>query len=123
MIKDYTKYELTGREKRIFYFAGYGTVFLVVYLFYHSILLSAVSGCLVYFLQPLVERQLAERRMNLLTVQFKDLLYSLSASVAAGRQMGEALVEAEQIAKADSMPKYRRERIVCPCYKLSRLKL
>ena len=25
--------------------------------------------------------------------------------------------------KADSMPKYRRERIVCPCYKLSRLKL
>ena len=38
----------------------------------------------------------AERRMNLLTVQFKDLLYSLSASVAAGRQMGEALVEAEQ---------------------------
>ena len=46
MIKDYTKYELTGREKRIFYFAGYGTVFLVVYLFYHSILLSAVSGCL-----------------------------------------------------------------------------
>ena len=29
MIKDYTKYELTGREKRIFYFAGYGTVFLV----------------------------------------------------------------------------------------------
>ena len=64
MIKDYTKYELTGREKRIFYFAGYGTVFFVVYLFYHSILLSAVSGCLVYFLQPLVERQLAERRMN-----------------------------------------------------------
>lgn len=96
MIKDYTKYELTGREKRIFYFAGYGSVFFVVYLFYHSILLSAVSGCLVYFLQPLVERQLAEKRMNLLTVQFKDLLYSLSASVAAGRQMGEALVEAEQ---------------------------
>ena len=31
-----------------------------------------------------------------MTVQFKDLLYSLSASVAAGRQMGEALVEAEQ---------------------------
>ena len=79
MIKDYTKYELTGREKRIFYFAGYGTVFFVVYLFYHSILLSH-QGCLVYFLQPLVERQLAERRMNLLTVQFKDLLYSLSAS-------------------------------------------
>ena len=78
MIKDYTKYELTGREKRIFYLAGYGSVFFVVYLFYHSILLSAVSGCLVYFLQ------------------LKDLLYSLSASVAAGRQMGEALVEAEQ---------------------------
>ena len=84
MIKDYTKYELTGREKRIFYFAGYGTVFLVVYLFYHSILLSAVSGCLVYFLQPLVERQLAERRMNLLTVQFKGSALFL-VGISCGR--------------------------------------
>ena len=34
--------------------------------------------------------------MNLLNIQFKDMLYSLSASIAAGRQMEEALVEAEE---------------------------
>ncbi len=96
MIRDYTQYELQGREKKLFYLAGYGCIFLVAYLFYHSIILSAACGCLVRFLQPYVEKHLAEKRMNLLTVQFKDLLYSLSASVAAGRQMGEALVEAEE---------------------------
>ncbi len=71
-------------------------MFLVVYLFYHSIILSAAAGFLVHFLRPYAERYMAERRMNLLTVQFKDLLYSLSASVAAGRQMAEALIEAEE---------------------------
>lgn len=96
MIKDYTRYELEGKEKMIFFFAGYGCIFLVVYLFYHSILLSVASGCLVYFLRPYAEHHRAEKRMELLTIQFKDLLYSLSASVAAGRQMGEALVEAEE---------------------------
>lgn len=96
MIKDYTKYELDAKEKKIFYCAGYGCIFVVVYLFYHSIILSAAAGFAVYFLKPYAESYLAEKRMNLLAVQFKDLLYSLSASVAAGRQMAEALVEAEQ---------------------------
>lgn len=96
MIKDYTKYELMGREKHLFYAAGYSCIFLVVYLFYHCILLSFGAGFLVHFFRPYAEHYLAEKRMNLLTVQFKDLLYSLSASVAAGRQMGEALVEAEE---------------------------
>lgn len=96
MIRDYTQYELQGREKKLFYLAGYGCIFLVVYLFYHSIILSAGAGCLVHFLKPYVENHMAEKRMNQLTIQFKDMLYSLSASVAAGRQMGEALVEAEE---------------------------
>ncbi len=96
MIRDYTKYEMQSREKKLFYVAGYGCIFMVVYLFYHSIVLSAAAGCLVRFLQPCAEKHLAEKRMNQLTIQFKDMLYSLSASVAAGRQMGEALVEAEE---------------------------
>ena len=96
MIRDYRKYELEGKEKTLFLAGGYGCIFLVVYLFYHSIWLSAAVGLLVHFLQPYVERHLAEKRINLLTIQFRDLLYSLSASVAAGRQMAEALVEAEQ---------------------------
>lgn len=37
---------------------------------------------------------LAEKRKRLLLIQFKDLLYSLSSSVATGRHLREALAEA-----------------------------
>lgn len=75
---------------------GYFCIFTVVYLFYHSITLSAISGVLIKFAVPYIKKQLAVKRMNNLNMQFKDMLYSLSASVASGRQMEEALVEAEE---------------------------
>jgi tight adherence protein B len=39
---------------------------------------------------------LAEKRKTLLLAQFRDFLYSLSASFAAGRQMRDGLVEARE---------------------------
>ena len=36
------------------------------------------------------------QRMNRIQQQFRDMLYSLSASIAAGRQMDEAITEAEE---------------------------
>lgn len=96
MIRDYSVYELSKREKAVFYGMGYVCIFAVVYLFYHSLLLSIVSGVLVHFFVPCLKKYLAEKRGNTLNLQFKDMLYSLSASVAAGRQMEEAIVEAEE---------------------------
>jgi len=96
MIKDYSVYELSDKEKIIFYMGGYICIFIVVYLFYHSVLLSALFGLLIHFFSPYLKKQLAQKRMNMLNLQFKDLLYSLSASVASGRQMEEALIEAEE---------------------------
>lgn len=96
MIKDYAVYEFSGKEKIIIFTVGYLSIFTVIYLFYHSFLLSCTSGVLVVFLLPYVKEHMAARRMNTLNIQFKDMLYSLSASVAAGRQMEEALIEAEE---------------------------
>lgn len=96
MIKDYSIYELSKKERLIFYLVGYGCIFGVVYLFYHSVLLAVPSGVLIHWIMPYICRYLAGRRMNVLNMQFKDMLYSLSASVAAGRQMEEALIEAEE---------------------------
>ena len=94
MIKDYTKYELTGREKRIFYFAGYGTVFFVVYLFYHSILLSAVSGCLGVLFAASCGKTACRKKdeSNDCTVQGSALFL---VGISCGRTAnGRALVEA-----------------------------
>ena len=96
MIKDYSVYELSGKERLLFYSAGYVCIFIITYLFYHSLWLSVPAGATVHWTEPYFTSRMAQRRMNELNMQFKDLLYSLSASVASGRQMDEALIEAEE---------------------------
>ena len=96
MIRDYSVYELSGRERLMFYGVGYICISVVVYLFYHSLLLSLVSGVSIHRMMPYMKKRMAGRRMDMLNAQFKDMLYSLSASVASGRQMAEALIEAEE---------------------------
>ena len=96
MIKDYSVYELSDKEKILFYLVGYICIFSASYLFYHSLIISAIAGVAVHFAVPYIKKYLAVKRMDTLRMQFKDMLYSLSASVAAGRQMEEAIVEAEE---------------------------
>lgn len=96
MIRDYSVYDFSEKEKMLYYIGGYICIVAVVYLFYHCMILSLLSGVLIKFAVPHLRKQLADKRINKLNMQFKDLLYSLSASVAAGRQMGEAIVEAEE---------------------------
>lgn len=96
MIADYREYELTGKQKLLFCGAGYGIIAGVVWLFFHSILLSLTAGFLVWRFLPFCRRHLADKRRRELLRQFRDMLYSLSSSVAAGRQMEEAILEAEE---------------------------
>lgn len=96
MIRDYSVYKMTLKEKRIFFTVGYVCIFFIIFLFYHSIPLSCAAGVAIKLLCPYAEHKLATARMRKLNEQFKDMLYSLSASVAAGRQMDEALIEAEE---------------------------
>ena len=96
MIRDYSKYELSEQQKVVLYVIGYSCLFSVAYIFYHSLILASLLGILVKLSTPYVERYMAEKRRNKLNLQFKDLLYSLSASVAAGRQMAEAICDAER---------------------------
>lgn len=94
MIRDYSVYEFSDREKLIYYTGGYLCISFTVYLFYHSIVIACPAGLLAYFAMPYIKGYLAGKRLDALRMQFKDMLYSLSASVASGRQMEEALIEA-----------------------------
>lgn len=93
MIQDYDRYEPSFHERMIVLVAGYGSIFFVCLLFYHSIVLSAACGLLAVMIQPMYNEIMAARRKELLTTQFRDLLYSLAASFASGRQMQQALAE------------------------------
>ena len=93
MISDYDRYEFGFAEAAWIVLAGYAAIALIVFLFYHSLLLSLVTGMLSVFTLGPAGRAKAEKRRELLLAQFRDLLYSLSSSIAAGRQMEAALAE------------------------------
>lgn len=93
---DYANYTLSKKEKIRFLVAGYMILYAVIYLFYHSIIFSFAGAAAVYLTIPFAEKYLAEKRKSSLTIQFKDLLYSLSTSIATGRQVPEALAEASE---------------------------
>jgi len=105
--ESYLYYELNFNEKiRFLVLCGLGLM-AIAYLFYHSIILSLLFSCLAYPGLGPYRSYLAEKRRKQLKEQFRDVLYSISASVSTGRQMPEALFEAEQsmklIYKEDSM--------------------
>jgi len=94
MIRDYSIYEMTDRERTLFFSAGYLAAAALMFLFYRSLILSAACGFLIVKLKPYYSSYRAKERIQKLNIQFKDMLYSLSSSIAAGRQMPQALVEA-----------------------------
>ena len=94
MIRDYSIYEMTDKERTLFFSAGYLAAAALMFLFYRSLILSAACGFLIVKLKPYYTAYRARERMQRLNMQFKDMLYSLSSSIAAGRQMPQALVEA-----------------------------
>jgi len=100
MDTDYRKYSLTSNDRRKLLPFGYVIISMLCLLFYHNILLSLAAGLLVFFFSDTYAHCLAEKRRELLKVQFKDLLYSLSASIATGRHMSQSLGEALQNLKS-----------------------
>jgi tight adherence protein B len=85
---------MTKNEQKKFYIFSALGLFMTGLLFYKSLILSII---LLAFIRPIrlyYEKILAEKRKSQLTVQFKDFLYSISASFATGRHMVSALQEA-----------------------------
>ena len=96
LMTDYGYYKFSLAEKMRILSMGYASIFIVSMLFYKNFIVSFVLGFACIALLKPVSRYKAEKRREFLLVQFKDLLYSLSASIATGRQMSMALVEAKE---------------------------
>lgn len=97
----YSQLRLSNKEKAI-YFVGVVSIGMSIgMLFYDSALVGAalcvIIGCLG--LSSYKEGKKAKRRAELL-LQFRDLLYSISASVSSGRSMRTALEEAREFCSA-----------------------
>ncbi len=93
-------WELDGKLWQDGEFIRYiGKIFLlslcIVYLFYNRMGMILGFPLLIPIFMKRFQRQKKVTDETNLMVQFRDFLYSLSASVASGRQMGQGWVEAE----------------------------
>lgn len=89
----YNRYILSKIEKQKFDAILLVLAFIVSYIFYKTVLFGL---CILFarkYFERLYENHLASKRKATLNLQFKDLLFSLSSSIATGRQMREALLE------------------------------
>ncbi len=68
--------------------------FLLGMLFYGSIFASLMIACMLPYLEDGYSSFLCEKRREEMLSEFKDVLYSISASVAAGRQFPKAVEDA-----------------------------
>ena len=77
-----------------FFVVGYASSFAIGQIFYGNIIFSCVFGLSIVLFVERYQKYLTQKRATLLRNQFCDLLYSLSASFATGRQLSSALQDA-----------------------------
>jgi tight adherence protein B len=84
-LKDYNFYHMNIREKGFYIFIAVIAISLIAYIFYHSVLISILL-CPIGFLYPKIKsREIIEKQKYELNLQFKEMLYSLSSSLNAGK--------------------------------------
>lgn len=91
---DYNVYVMGTGEKIINIMFAAIVLFVVGYVFYHSIFLSALLMLLALKWPKIRTRQIIEKRKNQLTLQFKDMLYSLSSALSVGKSVESGIEDA-----------------------------
>ncbi len=91
---DYDVYIMTKKEKTMYIILAAIVIFAVMMVFYENPFISAVIALLAFKFPKIRTRQIIEKRKRNLNMQFKDMLYSVSSSMQAGRSIEMAFREA-----------------------------
>lgn len=73
--------------------AAFAIGMAVGYIYFDDLLPGALIFLCLYFAYPIYMRNQRKKKRQTMLIQFKDLLYSLSASLSLGRNMRQALEE------------------------------
>lgn len=92
-LTQYGVYTMTWKEKIGYTLCAVLVIFAAAFLFYRSSVLSLLLMPAALFYPRLKTRDLLEKRKKELTIQFKDMLYSLSSSLTAGKSIETAFRE------------------------------
>ncbi len=86
-LTDYNVYVMTKSEKMFTIVVAAIALFAVGYVFYHSLILSALLALFAVKAPKIRTRQIIDKRKNQLSLQFKDMLYSLSSALSVGKSV------------------------------------
>ncbi len=88
-------YDNPSLKEMIHYYAvSIPVLALIGYLFYGNLIVAFIMAGLSFLFRKRYVLYIYEKKKNELTMQFRDLVYSLSTSVGTGRPLAEALSEA-----------------------------
>lgn len=91
-LQDYNRYRLSLKQFGSSAVVGYSIAFTAVYLIYHSIVFSLLVAIVGIAAPRIYRESLLASRKERLKLQFKEALYSLTSSLAAGRSVENAFV-------------------------------
>lgn len=94
LTSDYDSYAMSIRERIFYTAAAAAVIFAVAFVFYRSFILSAFLTPLALLYPGIRTREIIRRRKKELNIQFKDMLYSMSSSLSAGKTVESAFREA-----------------------------
>ena len=90
---DYEVYTMTQKEKMGYIILAAIFMFSLAYIFYHSVILSLIFTPLALLYPKVKTKEIVWKRKNDLMLQFKDMIYSLSSSMSAGRSLEPSFKE------------------------------
>ena len=95
-LPDYHEYRMNGQEYLAGILGGMACAVLLAYIFYRSLFAVIFLCPVVPFCVKVQKERLCKRRKDMLKIQFKDALQSVSAALQAGYSLENALREAAQ---------------------------
>ncbi|CAH0120422.1 hypothetical protein PAE9249_02941 [Paenibacillus sp. CECT 9249] len=95
-LPDYTVYRLSPKQRIVSFAAAAAVLFAIGYLFYQHIAFAVLLACGGALYPRVRQKALLAKRRAELGFQFKQALYSLASSLAAGRSVENGFREAIQ---------------------------
>jgi len=86
-LTDYNEYYMSINEKFMYILLAMTVVSIIAYIFYHNIAISVLLSPIGFIYPKIKCREIIEKRKYELNLQFKEMLYSLSSSLNAGKSV------------------------------------
>ncbi|MBU3112339.1 type II secretion system F family protein [Clostridium lacusfryxellense] len=91
--KVYFEYNLSIKEKILYFLIAFCVGSIVGYIFYSKIVIAIIAGLVAgYAFIPIRRKQIINNQIKKLRIQFRDLLETLSTSISAGKNIIDSFI-------------------------------